>query len=66
MTAKQLSKLTGESFTTAVTEAVRQRLEHVQREQGVDLVARLLEIERDCAAQPYRAFPQHRPRQNAL
>ena len=48
--AKQLSKLTGESLTTAVTEAVRERLDRVRRERGVDLAERLLLIGRDCAA----------------
>ena len=47
---RQLSELTGESLTTAVTEAVRERLDRVRREQGVDLVERLLRIGRDCAA----------------
>ena len=48
--AKQLSKLTGESLTTAITEAIRERLHRVRREQGVDLAERLLLIGRDCAA----------------
>ena len=37
--AKQLSKLTGESLTTAITEAVPERLDRVRRERGVDLAA---------------------------
>ena len=37
-------------MTTAVTEAVRERLERVRRERGVDLADRLLVIGRDCAA----------------
>ena len=56
---KQLSKLTGESLTTAVTEAVRERLDRVRRERGVDLAERLLAIGRDCAArlkEPFRAI----------
>jgi antitoxin VapB len=56
---KQLSKLTGESLTTAVTEAVRERLDRVCRERGVDLAERLLVIGRDCAAhlkQPFRTI----------
>jgi len=54
---KQLSELTGESLTTAITEAVRERLDRVRRERGVDLAERLLLIGRDCAAhlrQPFR------------
>jgi antitoxin VapB len=56
---KQLSKLTGESLTTAVTEAVRERLNRVRREQDVDLAERLLAIGRDCAAhlkEPFRTI----------
>jgi antitoxin VapB len=46
----QLSELTGESLTTAVTEAVRERLDRIRRERGVHLAERLLLIGRDCAA----------------
>ncbi|KAB2877273.1 MAG: transcription factor [Pseudorhodoplanes sp.] len=46
---KELSKLTGESLTTAVTESVRERLDRIRRERNGDLSARLLEIGRDCA-----------------
>ena len=56
---KQLSKLTGESLTTAVTEAVRERLNRVRSERGVDLADRLLVIGRDCAAhlkEPFRTI----------
>jgi antitoxin VapB len=53
---KQLSKLTGESLTTAVTEAVRQRLDRVRSERGVDLAERLLIIGRDCAAHLKKPF----------
>ena len=47
---EELAKLTGESLTTAVTEAVRERLDRVRRAQGVDLADRLLAIGQDCAA----------------
>jgi antitoxin VapB len=56
---KQLSELTGESLTMAVTEAVRERLDRVRRERSGDLSARLLEIGRDCAAhlkEPFRTI----------
>ena len=53
---KQLSKLTGESLTTAVTEAVRERLARVRREGGVDLAERLLVIGRDCAVHLKKPF----------
>ena len=57
--ARQLSKLTGESLTIAVTEAVRERLDRVRGEHGVDLAERLLLIGRDCAAhlkEPFRSI----------
>ena len=53
---KQLSKLTGESLTTAITEVVRERLDRVRRERGVDLAERLLAIGRDCAAHLKKPF----------
>jgi antitoxin VapB len=55
---KELSNLTGESMTTAVTEAVRERLERTRTQQGTGLANRLLEIGRDCAAhlkEPFRS-----------
>jgi len=48
--AEELAKLTGESMATAVTIAVRERLDRVRREQGLSLADRLLAIGRDCAA----------------
>jgi antitoxin VapB len=48
--AHKLSELTGESLTSAVTEAVRERLERVQSEQGEGLADRLMAIGKDCAA----------------
>ncbi len=55
---QELSRLTGESLTTAVTEAVRERLERVRTEQGSGLADRLTSIGRDCAAhlkEPFRS-----------
>ena len=57
--ARQLSKLTGESLTFAVTEAVRERLDRVRSERGIGLAERLLLIGRDCAAhlkEPFRSI----------
>jgi antitoxin VapB len=57
--ARQLAKLTGESLTTAITEAVRERLDRLRRERGVDLAERLLLIGRDCAThlkEPFRTI----------
>jgi len=48
--AHKLSELTGESLTTAVTEAVRERLERIENAQGAGLADRLLRIGKDCAA----------------
>ena len=59
--ARELSQLTGESMTDAVTEAVRERLDRLRRERSIGLADRLLAIGRDCAArlkEPYR-FADH-------
>jgi antitoxin VapB len=56
--AHQLSEITGESLTTAVTEAVRERLDRVKSSKGEGLADRLLQIGRECAArlkEPYRS-----------
>jgi antitoxin VapB len=56
--AHELSKITGESMTVAVTKALRERLERLRSEQGAGLANRLLEIGKDCAAhldEPYRS-----------
>ena len=56
--ARELATLTGESLTAAITVAIRERLEHMQRNAGTGLAARLLAIGRDCAprlTEPYRS-----------
>jgi len=56
--AKELAKLTGESVTAAITEAVRERLDRVQSEHGAGLADRLVKIGKDCAAhlrEPFRS-----------
>jgi antitoxin VapB len=56
--ARELAKLTGESMTAAVTEAVRERLDRVRSRQAVGLADRLLVIGKDCAArlkEPFRS-----------
>ena len=45
-----LAKLTGETMTAAVTEAVRERLDRIRRERDGRLADRLLTIGKDCAA----------------
>ncbi len=55
----ELSELTGESMTAAVTEAVRERLERIRSEHGTGLADRLIRIGKDCAAhlqEPYRSM----------
>jgi antitoxin VapB len=56
--ARELSDLTGESLTAAITEALRERLERVRSERGAGLADRLLRIGKDCAAhlkEPFRS-----------
>ena len=56
---EELAKLTGESLTAAVTEAVRERLDRVRQARGVNLADQLLAIGKDCAAhlkQPFRTI----------
>ena len=49
--AQELASLTGESLTTAVTEAIREKLERLQRERDREnRVAKLIAISDDCAA----------------
>jgi antitoxin VapB len=56
--ASRLAKLTGENMTQAVTQAVRERLDRLERENGPELADRLLQIGRDCAEhlkEPFRS-----------
>jgi antitoxin VapB len=55
---EELAKLTGETLTGAVTQAVRERLDRLHRERGRRLADRLLLIGKDCAArlkEPFRS-----------
>ena len=53
--AAELARLTGESMTQAVTEALRERLEREKRKRDEDrLFAELMEIAEQCAAYPRR------------
>jgi antitoxin VapB len=58
--AQELARLTGESVTSAVTEALRERLQRIRRERDREaLTRRLLAIGADCAArlkEPYRSI----------
>jgi antitoxin VapB len=56
--ARELARLTSESMTTAVTEALRERLDRLRRAEAAGLADRLMAIGRDCAArlkEPYRS-----------
>jgi antitoxin VapB len=48
--ATELARLTGETLTQAVTEALRERLERVSRQRQKATAAELLAIGRRCAA----------------
>ena len=55
---EELAKLTGETLTGAVTQAVRERLDRLRRERDGRLGDRLLRIGKDCAArlkEPFRS-----------
>jgi antitoxin VapB len=47
---RELSAATGETLTTAITVAVRERLDRVRDRCGDDLADRLLAMGRECAA----------------
>jgi antitoxin VapB len=56
--ARELAALTSQSMNAAVTEAIRERLNRVQRTREARLSDRLLAIGRDCAAhlrEPFRS-----------
>lgn len=50
--ARELSEVTGESLTAAVTEALRQRLERERRLRGRNLREVIAEIQAEVAALP--------------
>jgi antitoxin VapB len=55
----ELAKLTGESMTAAVTQAVRERLERIRHAREMSLAERLLAIGEDCAShlkEPFRSI----------
>ena len=53
--AAELARLTGESMTKAVTQAIRERLEREKRRRDENkLFAELMEIAEQCAAYPRR------------
>jgi antitoxin VapB len=52
--AVELARLTGESMTKAVTEAIRERLEREKRRREEAIVAEAMAIARRCASYPRR------------
>jgi len=57
--AKELARLTGESMTAAVGEAVRERLERFKGGSKQELAERLVQIGRECAVhlkEPYKSI----------
>ncbi len=56
---QELAALTGETLTSAITEAVRERLERLRQQAGTGLADRLLALGKDCAAhlkEPFRSI----------
>jgi antitoxin VapB len=57
---RELSAITGESLTAAITQALRERLDHLGNARSEGLAGRLVEIGRDCAPrlqEPFRSTP---------
>ena len=57
--AQELAKLTGESMTAAVTEAVRERLERLRQNRRKDLAERIRKIAKECGPlwkEPFRSI----------
>ena len=57
--AQELARLTGESMTAAVSEAIRERLDRVRGNPKKDLAERIMEIARECGPlwkEPYKSI----------
>jgi antitoxin VapB len=57
--AKELARLTGESMTAAVNEAIRERLEKVRGRPKDDVLKRIVKIAEECGPlwkEPYRSM----------
>ena len=54
--ARELARLTGESMTAAITQAVRERPDRVRRDGAIGLADRLVAIGKDCAARLKEPF----------
>ena len=54
--ARELARLTGESMSTAVNQAVRERLERIRGNAQKSMAEPLMEIGKDCAARLKEPF----------
>ena len=57
--ARELARLTGESMTAAVNEAIRERLERVRGTSKQDTLERIMKIAEECGRlwkEPYRSI----------
>ena len=57
--ARELARLTGESMTAAVSEAIRERLERVRGNSRKGMAERLMKIAKECGPrwkEPYRSM----------
>jgi antitoxin VapB len=57
--ARELARLTGESMTAAINEAIRERLEKVRRDSKGEMLERIMKIARECGPlwkEPYRSM----------
>lgn len=57
--AQELARLTGESLTSAVSEAIRERLERVRQKPKNRMAERIMKIARECGPlwkEPYRSM----------
>ena len=55
---QELAALTGQSLTAAITDAVRERLERLRKDESMGLAQRLVAIGNDCASrlrEPFRS-----------
>lgn len=57
--ARELARLTGESMTVAVNEAIRERLERVRGKSKDDIIEQIMKIAEECGPlwkEPYRSI----------
>jgi antitoxin VapB len=57
--AQELARLTGESMTAAVSEAIRERLERVRGKSRMGVAERVMKIAKECAPlwkEPFRSI----------